>query len=46
MKQQPHPMIHELALAMRDARRQARNERLDRRIPLLDRDFDNFAMGA
>lgn len=36
----------ELKLALRDARRASREEHLDRRVPLLDRDFDNLAWGA
>lgn len=31
-------------IALRDARKASRSDHLDRRIPVLDRDFDQFAM--
>jgi hypothetical protein len=47
VNRRPLTALDELAQAMRDARRAARFERFpDRRIAVLDRDFDNYAMGA
>lgn len=33
-------------LALRDARKAAREEHLNRRIPVLDRDFDQLVYGS